>query len=87
MPPTLARTLRSKNSIESMISIARTHAQREELAERDMALHWCADGMVAAAQAVTRVDGHLQLPALRRTREHIAVEYCRSVVMMKSDAA
>ena len=33
--PTLARTLRSTNSIESMISIARDHStQREELAER-----------------------------------------------------
>ena len=35
VPPTLARTLRCTNSIESMISIARTHSpQREELAER-----------------------------------------------------
>ena len=35
VPPTLARTLRSTNCIESMISICRNHcAQREELAER-----------------------------------------------------
>ena len=30
VPPTLARTLRSTNSIESMISIARTHSNNVE---------------------------------------------------------
>jgi len=36
VPPTLARTLRSTNCVESMISIARTHSRnREELADRE----------------------------------------------------
>ena len=36
VPPTLARTLRSTNAVESMISIARDHSsQRQALARRD----------------------------------------------------
>jgi putative transposase len=53
VPPTLARTLRSTNSIESMISICRTHAANvKNWQNGNMALRWCAAGMVEAGQAV-----------------------------------
>jgi putative transposase len=74
VPPTLARTLRSTNSIESMISIARTHsANVKNWQNGQMALRWCAAGMVEAGKQFRRVNGHLHLPALRRALdEHVA---------------
>jgi transposase-like protein len=66
VPPTLARTLRSTNSIESMISIARTHSRNvTNWQNGTMALRWCAAGMVEAGKQFRRVNGHLHLPALR----------------------
>ena len=50
IPPTLARTLRSTNSIESMISIARAHSRNvKNWQNGTMALRWCAAGMVEPA--------------------------------------
>ena len=74
--PTLARTLRSTNSIESMISIARTHSRNvKHWQSGNMALRWCAAGMVEAGKQFRRVNGHLHLAALRRTLdEHVAAE-------------
>ncbi len=47
VPPTLARTLRSTNAIESMISICREHAGNvKHWRDGTMALRWCAAGMV-----------------------------------------
>jgi putative transposase len=76
VPPTLARTLRSTNSIESMISIARTHsANVKNWQNGTMALRWCAAGMIEAGTQFRRVNGHLHLPALRAALEaHIAAE-------------
>lgn len=66
MSPTLARTLRSTNCIESMISIARTHsANVKNWQNGAMALRWCAAGMTEARGQFRRVNGHLHLPALR----------------------
>ena len=66
MPPTLARTLRSTNAIESMISICRDHAGNvKRWRDGQMALRWCAAGMVEAEQQFRRVNGHLHLPSLR----------------------
>jgi putative transposase len=66
VPPTLARTLRSTNTIESMISICREHAGNvKRWQDGTMALRWCAAGMVEAAKQFRRVNGHLHLPALR----------------------
>lgn len=66
VPPTLARTLRSTNSIESMISIARTHSHNvKNWQNGTMALRWCAAGMIEARRQFRRVNGHLHLPALR----------------------
>ena len=66
VPPTLARTLRSTNAIESMISISRDHSRNvKRWRDGQMALRWCAAGMVEAGKQFRRVNGHLHLPALR----------------------
>jgi putative transposase len=74
VPPTLARTLRSTNAIESMISICRDHAAHvKRWRDGQMALRWCAAGMIEAGKQFRRVNGHLHLPALRSALEqHIA---------------
>jgi putative transposase len=74
--PTLARTLRSTNCIESMISIARTHsANVTNWQNGTMALRWCAAGMIEARSQFRRVNGHLHLPALRLALEaHVTAE-------------
>jgi putative transposase len=66
VPPTLARTLRSTNAIESMISICRAHsANVKRWRDGQMALRWCAAGMIEAGKQFRRVNGHLHLPKLR----------------------
>ena len=76
VPPTLARTLRSTNSIESMISIARDHSTNvKNWQSGNMALRWCAAGMIEAGKQFRRVNGHLHLPALRvALNEHVAAQ-------------
>jgi transposase-like protein len=70
--PTLARTLRSTNAIESMISICRSHARNvKRWRDGQMALRWCAAGMVEAGQQFRRVNGHLHLRSLRDTLEKV----------------
>ena len=64
--PTLARTLRSTNCIESMISVWREHAANvKRWRDGQMALRWCAAGMVEAGKQFRRVNGHLHLAKLR----------------------
>jgi putative transposase len=66
VPATLARTLRSTNAIESMISICRAHsANVKRWRDGQMALRWCAAGMVEAGKQFRRVNGHLHLAKLR----------------------
>ncbi|MGH3588861.1 MAG: IS256 family transposase [Pseudonocardia sp.] len=74
IPPTLARTLRSTNAVESMISISRDHARNvKRWRDGKMALRWCAAGMVEASKQFRRVNGHLHLPTLRDALErHVA---------------
>src|SRR5450756_1880580 len=74
VPPTLARTLRSTNCIESMISICRNHSTNvKNWQSGDMALRWCAAGLVEAGKQFRRVNGHLHLPMLRAALErHVA---------------
>jgi transposase-like protein len=68
LPPTLARTFRSTNAIESMISICRTHASNvKRWRDGQMAMRWCAAGMVEAGKQFRRVNGHLHLRSLRDT--------------------
>jgi transposase-like protein len=68
--PTLARTLRSTNPIESLLSICREHAGNvKRWQDGTMALRWCAAGMVEAGKQFRRVNGYLHLPALRHALE------------------
>jgi transposase-like protein len=74
VPPTLARTLRSTNAIESMISICRERSRNiKRWRDPTMALRWCAAGMLEAKGQFRRVNGHLHLPALRAALDrHVA---------------
>jgi transposase-like protein len=76
VPPTLARTLRSTNAVESMISISRDHSRNvKRWRDGQMALRWCAAGIVEAGKQFRRVNGHLHLPALRAAlRRHVGSE-------------
>jgi hypothetical protein len=57
--PTLARTLRSTNAIESMIEICRDHSSNvKRWRDGQMALRWCAAGMGEAAKHFRWVNGH-----------------------------
>lgn len=70
VPPTLARTLRSTNAVESMIEICRDHsANVKRWRDGHMVLRWCAAGMGEAAKQFRRVNGHLHLRALRTALE------------------
>jgi transposase-like protein len=66
VPPTLARTLRSTNAVESMIEICRDHSTNvKRWRDGQMAMRWCAAGMLEASKQFRRVNGFLHLPALR----------------------
>jgi putative transposase len=75
VPPTLARTLRSTNCIESMISVCRDHAANvKRWRDGQMAMRWCAAGMIEAGKQFRRVNGHLHLPTLRAALERESAE-------------
>ena len=75
VPPTLTRTLRSTNMIESMISICRDHARNvKNWQDGQMAPRWCAAGMLEAGKQFRRVNGHLHLPALRTALGRVTAE-------------
>ena len=76
VPPTLARTLRSTNAIESMISICREHSSNvTRWRDGTMALRWCAAGMREAGTQFRRVNGHLHLTTLRAALDrHVATQ-------------
>jgi putative transposase len=79
--PTLARTLRSTNVIESMISMCREHADNvKRWRDGQMALRWCAAGMVGAGKQFRRVNGHLHLPSLQAALERETAESVGPVV-------
>ncbi len=68
--PTLARTLRSTNPVESMIEICREHTKNvKRWPGGQMALRRCAAGMLEADHQFRCVDGHLHLPKLRAALE------------------
>jgi putative transposase len=84
VPPTLARTLRSTNSIESMIEICRDHAANvKRWQDGQMVLRWVAAGMGEAAKQFRRVNGYLHLPALRVALDQTIT----AVTPTKEDAA
>jgi putative transposase len=80
VPPTLARTLRSTNAVESMISISRDHSRNvKRWRDGQMAMRWCAAGMLEASKQFRRVNGHLHLPALRTSLErHVGTDTVRA---------
>jgi len=68
--PTLARTLRTTNPVESMIEICRDHsANVKRWQDGQMALRWCAAGLVEAGKQFRKVNGFLHLPVLRKALE------------------
>jgi len=65
--PTLARTLRTTNPVESMIEICRDHSTNiKRWRDGQMALRWCAAGMAEAAKQFRKVNGFLHIPLLRK---------------------
>jgi hypothetical protein len=61
-----------------MISICRTHARNvKRWRDGQMALRWCAAGMVEAGKQFRRVNGHLHLPALRAALDAQGAAHCR----------
>jgi putative transposase len=76
VPPTLARSLRSTNCVENMIGIAREHSRNvKRWRNGQMALRWCAAGMVEARAQFRRINGHLHLRTLRAALErHVAAK-------------
>jgi putative transposase len=84
VPPTLARTLRSTNAIESMIEICRDHAANvKRWRDGQMVLRWVAAGMGEARKQFRRVNGYLHLPALRAALDATIA----TVTPSKEDAA
>lgn len=70
LPPTLQRTMRSTNPIESMLSICREHSSNVKRWQGgQMTLRWCAAGMLEAEKQFRRVNGHLHVPTLRAALE------------------
>jgi putative transposase len=88
VPPTLARTLRSTNTIESMIEICRDHtANVKRWQDGQMVLRWVAAGMGEAAKQFRRVNGFLHLPALRAALERTVATAVTPAGYNKQDAA
>ncbi|HXZ70886.1 MAG TPA: IS256 family transposase [Streptosporangiaceae bacterium] len=80
VPPTLARTLRSTNTIESMIGICREHSKNvKRWRDGTMALRWCAAGMIEAGRQFRRVNGHRHLAKLRAALEACFTENVTAV--------
>src|ERR1035437_6437881 len=57
-----------------MISICRNHSTNvKNWQSGDMALRWCAAGLVEAGKQFRRVNGHMHLPVLRAAlQRHVA---------------
>lgn len=87
--PTLARTLRSTNAVESMIEICRDHSRNVKRWDGgQMALRWCGAGMLEAKKQFRRVNGHLHLRALRAALdEHVAKTVTPSRYSSKKEVA
>jgi len=84
VPPTLARTLRSTNAIESMIEICRDHSRNvKRWQDGAMVVRWCAAGMLEAKKQFRRVNGYLHLPALRAALDR----HINAAARYKGDAA
>jgi len=70
VPPALARTLRPTSLVESMIGVCREHSRNvKRWRDGQMALRWCAAGMLEADHQFRRVSGCFRLPKLRAALE------------------
>jgi putative transposase len=88
VPPTLARTLRSANAIESMIEICRDHSTNvKRWRDGQMVLRWCAAGMLEASKQFRRVNGFMHLPALRKALDAHVAQAVTPIEYNKEDAA
>jgi len=59
-----------------MIGICRERSKNvKRWRDGQMALRWCAAGMVEASKQFRRVNGHLHLPALRTALERHVAEH------------
>ena len=66
-----------------MLSICRDHAANvTRWRDGQMALRWCAAGMVEAGKQFRRVNGHLNLPALRAALE---TEIAKTTPVVQTD--
>ena len=74
VPPTLTRSLRSTNPIESMIEICRDHSTNvKRWRDGTMVLRWCGAGMLEAKKQFRRVNGYMHLRKLREALDrHVA---------------
>lgn len=70
LPPSLLRTFKSTNPIESMISIARDgHRNVKRWRNGTMAMRWIAAGMLEAEEQFRKVNGHRDMHVLKRALE------------------
>jgi transposase-like protein len=70
LPPSLARTFKSTNPIESMISIARDATRNvKRWRSGEMAMRWIAAGMFEAEKQFRKVNGHHDMHILARALE------------------
>jgi hypothetical protein len=77
-----------KITIESMIEICRDHsANVKRWRDGQMALRWCAAGMVEAGKQFRKVNGFLHLPALRTALDDYAERGVTPIDYNKEDAA
>ena len=85
LPPSLARTLRSTNTIESAFSVART-TMRNVKRWRDgkMVKCWTAAGLEVAQSQFRRVNGYRDLPILTRHFKDMPRRCHRKVVRLRS---
>jgi hypothetical protein len=69
LPPTPARTFRSTNAVESMISICRDHASNvKRWRDGQVALRWCAVGTIWAGKQFRRASTAISICASCATR-------------------
>jgi transposase-like protein len=65
VPDKLAKTLRTTNPVESMLAICRQHSSNvKRWRDGQMAMRWCAAGMLEAEGQFRRVKGYKEIPIL-----------------------
>ena len=65
VPDKLAKTLRTTNPVESMLSVCRQHSSNvKRWRDGQMAMRWCAAGMLEAEGQFRRVKGYREIPVL-----------------------